>query len=146
MKIVLKTITENNYDECINLTVREDQPFVASNLYSIEQAKAERCWITRAVYAGIRMVGFVMYTLDNENNELYLCRFMIDKRYQGQGYGTAALKELKELALNMEGVEKITLSTNPENASGIRFYEKNGFVDTHTIDEGEEVFILELGK
>ena len=87
-----------------------------------------------------------MYTKDFDKNELYLCRFMIDQKYQGKGYGKAALDKLKEIAMSDEKIQKITLSTNPENANGIRIYEKFGFVDMNTMDEGEEVFTLALKR
>ena len=36
------------------------------------------------------------------------------------------------------------LSTNPDNAYGIKVYEKFGFRDTGVLDEDEEVFELVL--
>ncbi len=92
------------------------------------------------------MVGFLMYAPFYEKNELYLCRFMIDHKHQGKGYGKAALNKLKEIALRDENIQKITLSTNPKNANGIRIYEKFGFVDMNIKDEGEEVFTLDLKR
>jgi diamine N-acetyltransferase len=146
MSVRLVEITEKNFRECVRLSVREDQRFVASNVFSIAQSKVEPRWITRAVYADERMVGFVMYHFDMEGKELYLCRFMIDQRYQHKGYGKATLDELKRLAMEKEGIERMRLSTNPENSGGIRIYEKFGFKDTGELDGDEEVFVLELGK
>jgi ribosomal protein S18 acetylase RimI-like enzyme len=45
-----------------------------------------------------------------------------------------------------ENIHHIKLSTSPSNENGIRIYEKFGFVDMKYMDEGEEVFVLDLKK
>jgi diamine N-acetyltransferase len=145
MTVNLKEITKENFKECVGLKVRDDQPFVAPNVYSIAQAKIDSSWILKAIYADDTMVGFMMYQFDYREGELYLCRFMIDHRYQHMGYGKAALDLLKALALQDVRIKRIGLSTNPLNAYGIRVYTRFGFKDTGTIDHGEEVFVLDLG-
>lgn len=142
----LREITQDNFFDCMKLSVREDQPFVASNAFSVAESKLFPEWITRAIYHEEEMVGFMMYTMDYAANELYLCRFMIDAKHQGKGYGKAALEELKAIAMQDENIHKITLSTDPENTNGIRIYEKFGFVDMNYLEDGEEVFMLNLKK
>jgi diamine N-acetyltransferase len=146
VEVVFRDIDEANFEECVELKVREDQPFVAPNTYSIAQSKIQPWWIIKAIYAGEKMVGFAMYTIDDEKAELYLCRFMIDQRYQGNGFGRAALDILKSTAMNESGVKRLRLSTEPNNHRGIRIYENFGFVDTGEMEDGEEVFVLELNK
>ena len=146
MPITLKEITKENYVECIRLKVREDQRFVAPNVYSLAEAKYEPENIPMAVYAGETIVGFVMYVLDYEERELYIGRLMIDQRYQHLGYGRETLEAIKEIALQDAGIDKIVLSTNPQNTYGIRVYEKFGFKDTGILEDREEIFVLDLGK
>jgi diamine N-acetyltransferase len=146
MSISLREITQENFFVCMHLSVRDDQPFVASNAFSVAESKIFPGWITNAIYYDEEMVGFMMYTMDYDENELYLCRFMVDQKYQGKGYGKAALDILKEIAMGDEKIHKITLSTSPANANGIRIYEKFGFVDMKYMEEGEEVFVLDLKK
>jgi len=146
MTITFRPVTENNFHECTKLAVREDQPFVASNVYSIAQSKVEPFWITAAIYADETMVGFVMYVVDADEGELYLCRFMVDKDHQHKGYGKAALDLLKDIAVKTPGIKRMKLSTEPHNANGIRIYEKFGFKDTGVLDDDEEVFVLKLEK
>lgn len=146
MSVAFREITPDNFDECVGLKVRADQPYVASNVYSIAQAKIFPQYTILAIYHAETMVGFVMYKLDYEAKELYLGRFMIDQRYQHKGYGKGALDLLKNIALEDPGIEKITLSTNPDNVYGIKVYEKFGFKDTGILDDGEEVFGLDLQK
>jgi len=146
MQISFRDIDVHNFRTCVKLSVRNDQPFVASNAYSIAESKIFPYWITKAIYADDEMVGFVMYALFYEKRELYLCRFMVDQRYQGKGFGKATLDLLKDIALKDGGVDYIELSTAPDNSNGIRIYEKFGFVDQHRMDDGEEVFVLDLKK
>ena len=146
MLISLRDITQENFFQCVKLAVRKDQPFVASNSFSIAESKIFPYWITKAIYCDEEIVGFIMYCKDYKESELYLCRFMIDMRFQGKGYGKGALDLLKEIARKDEHIKTMKLSTNPENKNGIRIYEKFGFIDTHKMDDDEEVFILELIK
>jgi diamine N-acetyltransferase len=141
-----REVTRGNFRECIGLAVRDDQKFVASNLYSLAEAKADPDCIPRAIYADGTMVGFLMYEVHRERRELYLSRLMIDQRHQHRGYGRRALELLVRIALTEPGIETIGLSTRPDNSDGIRFYERFGFVDTGVLDAGEEVFVLRLSR
>ncbi|MFO7627393.1 MAG: GNAT family N-acetyltransferase [Candidatus Fermentibacteraceae bacterium] len=144
MAVFFRDINGENLDQCVDLRVRDDQPFVAPNVYSIAQAGVEPGWVIKAIHSDETMVGFAMYTIDEKLSELYLCRFMIDKSHQGKGCGRAALELLKAIAVAAPGVSRMRLSTSPENRNGIRIYEKFGFVDTGEMEDGEEVFVLEL--
>jgi len=146
MSISFRDITKNNFYECMKLAVRKDQPFVASNAFSLAESKIFPFWITKVIYSEKQMVGFLMYTNDYENGELYLCRFMIDAKYQGKGYGREALEKLRNIAMKDKGIKTMKLSTRKDNVNGIRIYEKFGFIDTQKMEDDEEVFILDLEK
>lgn len=144
MNIDFRIVGDENFDECVGLAVRDDQRFVASNLKSLAQASFHPEGVPRAIYVEGRMVGFLMYIVDRGSGELYLWRFMIDMDHQGKGYGSAALALLERIARAEPGIVRMKLSTNPDNANGIRVYRRFGFVDTGILDEGEEVFVKEL--
>ena len=146
MSLSFREITEHNFHECIRLRVRDDQKYVASNVYSIAQSKIEPKFHPLAIYNDDTMVGFIMYELNYQKKELYLCRFMIDQQYQHMGHGKGSLDILKEMAMGNPGIEKIELSTKPDNVHGIKVYERFGFKDTGILDDGEEVFVLKLQK
>ena len=146
MSITLKEITRENFNECVKLKIRDDQRFVASNVYSIAESKVAPENIPMAVYAGDAMVGFVMYEFDYANRELYIGRLMIDQHYQHMGYGRETLEAVRQIGLQDAGIVKLALSTNPENTYGIKVYERFGFKDTGILDDGEEVFEYDLGK
>ena len=44
--------------------------------------------------AGDRVVGFLMYEAPQDDDEARIYRFMIDRTWQGKGYGKAALREV----------------------------------------------------
>lgn len=146
MSVSLRAITEVNFQECIGLKVRDDQKFVASNVYSLAQARIWPGLFPLAIYHDDTMVGFLMYRLDDDGRELDLCRLMVDQRYQHQGYGRGALEVLRDIAVREPRIERIVLSTKPDNAYGIKVYERFGFRDTGVLEDGEEVFMLELPK
>jgi diamine N-acetyltransferase len=146
MSITLREITRDNFTECVRLKVRDDQPYVAANVYSIAESKVKPEYLPMAIYADETMVGFVMYKFIYAERELYICRLMIDHRYQHMGYGRETLEVLKQMGLRDMGTDKLELSTDPKNTYGIRVYETFGFKDTGIMDGREEVFVLDLGK
>ncbi len=152
MIIKLEPIHDNNREAVLALTVREDQPFVASNGYSLKEAEEtnqEHPGTARpfAIYADDRLVGFCMFAFDpedeDEDDRYWLWRFMIDKSEQGKGYGQAALQEIIKY-FKENGADRLFLSTSPENKQGLRLYHKAGFRETGIIDGGEAVLMRML--
>lgn len=136
----LEKITEQNIYKCIGLQVNDAQEnFVAPNVYSLAQA-----WlygdIARpfAIYNDDTMVGFFMGSVDKEKQEYGVWRLMIDKQYQGKGYGRAALR-LAVAYLRGEGAKAIDLSYEPENTGAAALYASEGFVLTGEMDDDEVI-------
>ena len=149
----LEPINDNNRDAVLALSVREDQPFVAPNDYSLSEAdeanaKAPGTARPFAIYAGEKIVGFCMLALDPEDenpvDRYCLWRFMIDKNEQGKGYGQAALHEIIKY-FKENDVDMIYLSTAPENEVGLHVYHKAGFRETGIID-GDEAVLMRMLK
>jgi diamine N-acetyltransferase len=69
---------------------------------------------------------------------LILVRLMIDDRFQGRGYGRAALDAIVELVRD-RGLPIVRLSVVPENEQALEFYRRNAFVETGEIAGGEIV-------
>ena len=152
MIIKLEPINDNNRDAVVALSVRVDQPFVATNDYSLREAaeanaKAPGTARPFAICAGEKIVGFCMLALDPEDenpvDRYCLWRFMIDKNEQGKGYGQAALQEIIRY-FKENDVDMIYLSTAPENEVGLHVYHKVGFKETGEIEDGEAIFVLKL--
>ena len=152
MQIKLAPIDDTNREAVLALSVREDQPFVATNDYSLSEAdeanaKAPGTARPFAIYAGEKIVGFCMLALDPEDenpvDRYCLWRFMIDKNEQGKGYGQAALYEIIKY-FKENDVDMIYLSTAPENEVGLHVYHKAGFRETGVIEDGEAVLMRTL--
>ena len=152
MIIKLEPINDNNREAVLALSVREDQPFVASNKTSLRQAdeaNAEKPGVARpfAIYADEKLVGFCMFAFDpegeDEDDRYWLWRFMIDKSEQGRGCGQAALQEIIKYFKD-NGADRLFLSTEPENERGLHIYHKAGFRETGIIDSGEAVLMRML--
>jgi len=68
--------------------------------------------------------------------------FVIDSRYRNKGIGSTALKLAIE-AINQEyGKVILLLECNKDNQKAINFYEKNGFRNTHIINEEDQDYYL----
>ena len=107
----LEKITWDNFEAITNLHVNEEQRnFVARNKDSLVHAflaitDENKQVFTFGIYKGKKPIGFLMigYDIGEDDgmepsadwflrNSYYIWRFMIDKRYQGNGYGREALK------------------------------------------------------
>lgn len=155
--ISLRPIDSSNYLECIALSVAPDQQqFVASNLQSLADAYAWReAAEPYAVYADDEMVGFgLLFPLADGTEDDYIpepgtergyviVRLMVDARFQGRGYGRAALEAIVDLVRG-RGLGTIRLSVVPENVQALDFYRRNGFAETGEIDGGEIVMERQL--
>lgn len=160
--ITLEKITYKNYIKVIwGLKVTKKQKkFVAENNNSLAEAYVA---ITNGGVAlpfaicknkkpiGFLMIGYGMAEEDDLDGEdpsfieivkknYCIWRFMIDKRYQGKGYGKKAM----ELALDYVRTfpcgkaEACWLSYEPENEVAKRLYASFGFVELPQFYQGKE--------
>ena len=152
MNITLRPIDDSNREAVLALTVREDQPFVATNDYSLKEAaetNEKYPGVARpfGIYADDRLVGFCMFAFDPEGKDpddrYWLWRFMIDKTEQDKGCGQAALQEIIRY-FKAHGADMLYLSTEPENERGLHVYHKAGFRETGVIEDGEAVLMRTL--
>ncbi len=137
MLITLRDITMDNFTECIKLSVSEEQRnFVASNVYSLAEAKADSVSNPYAIYADEQMVGFIMYDFEPKENRGYVSRLMIDERFQGQGYGRNAMSQVIDRLKAIPECRGIQTSCVHANAAAQHLYESLGFQHTgETIDD-----------
>lgn len=151
----LRPVDKDNLGEVLLLAVTGPQRrFVASNAESIAQGLLDGgAWI-RAIYAvastGAVAVGFAMaVVLDDDELGLpmaggaNLWRFMIDRRYQGLGFGSRALDMVIAELSGWPGVDAIWLGAVRGPGSPYDFYIARGFEDTGVGDaDGERILKL----
>ena len=139
-------ITYDNWKDVIFLTTnKSDMPtlceeFIASNALSIVQAFYEKTWITKAIEHNEILVGFAMYGFNKDEDFYELCRIMIDKRFQGNGYGSKAIKMIIDEMKQIYNCKEIYLSTDPDNKNAIRLYKKLGFNSTGRVVDNEDLY------
>jgi len=135
----------DNFRVCLALDVAEDQRgFVASNMYSLAEAKADGVSIPQGIYAEDVMVGFVMYWFDAEHGTGYIDRLMVDANHQGKGYGRFAMSTVIDRLRHSLGCTIIRTSFAPENRVAEGLYQSLGFQKTGVIEDGEVVMVLSL--
>lgn len=141
MNVTLRPLTEGNWHECIQLHVAKEQDdYVASNLYSIAETRFEPTWMPHVIYADEEMVGFAMV----DTSDYEIVRFMIDARYQGKGYGRAAMNLLLAQFAREHAHASTSLSFVPGNTAAERLYTSVGFRKTGEIKDGEVVMVRPL--
>ena len=143
--IHLKEITtEDMFEECLDLMVSEEQAeHVDDNAVSLALAWYHRDFCRPfCIYNDDTMVGFVMLYCDEAERECEIWQFMIDKKYQGKGYGKAALEVVIKHIKSNPVFENIFLLLFPDNEAAIKLYEKAGFYLTGESVDDEVVMML----
>jgi diamine N-acetyltransferase len=138
--ISLREVTRESVRAICDLKVApQQQGFVAPNAVSIAEAHFDhRAWF-RAIYADETPVGFVMISIDSEQQEYYLWRFMIDQRYQGLGFGKQALELVMAQVRTLPGARAFYTSVVPGEGTPGPFYQSLGFSYTGQEVDGELV-------
>ena len=158
--IHLEKLNYDNFDDVFELEIKKEQyPFVADNCYSVAEA-----YVTLinggkvfpfAVYNDETLVGFIQLaygeTADQdgvsvEKDNYQVWRFMIDKRYQGKGYGKEALR----LALDFiktwpcGKADLCWISYERDNIIAKNLYASFGFKETGEMCDDEAVAVLKF--
>jgi diamine N-acetyltransferase len=146
VQVRLSAITVDNWRECIELRVRDEQSeLVPSNLYSIAEAQFYPDAVPLAIHNDEgQMVGFVLYGLDVISGKWKIFRMMIDHTYQGRGYGRAAMQQMIARLAARHGCDEILISYRPENDAARQLYASLGFVE-QKVSEDKVTACLELG-
>jgi len=144
-RVTLKLVTRRNWEAVVDLELAPAQrDLVADNAYSLAESKFDPAACPRAIYAGKRVVGFLMYDISKGKKKALIYRFMIDRAHQGKGYGGAALAAaIKEIA-RVPGVRKVAISYMPGNRVARKFYAGFGFREVGRDEDGEMMAELKL--
>ena len=150
MTLEFREVTEDNFEEFVRLEVSPDQKDnfyfkrTDPNLWSLAQMHVFKGSSIVAIYAGGIIVGGMFYSpsLAPEHPErAWLTRFMIDRRYQGKGYGRQAMLMLFDrVKAENPKAKSLGLSYEPENRRAAKLYESMGFQPSGEI-MGEQVVV-----
>ncbi len=132
-------LSEENWMDFARLSVDESQrTFLASNIGIVARGYVYRN--SRAKVIGIvadgTPVGLAMVRdMDDEPVCYELQQFMIDKKFQGQGYGFRAVELILAALKAEQKYACVEVCVKREDVQAIRIYEKAGFVDSGYIDD-----------
>ena len=113
MSVTLRDITGDNYFQVLELKISPEQEaakFVAPVVRSLADAwyyREEGITYPKAIYANEDLVGFIMYDLDPEEQQVFIWRFLIDQRYQGKGYGRQTIEAVLAMAKEQAQITKV---------------------------------------
>ena len=160
--IRLEEITNQNvWKVCALRPFDSQKDFVAENVQSLAEACATRNQgrnaLPPAVYGEDVLIGFVMVgkgTVGNgEESALIrdnycLWRLMIDRNFQGRGYGRQTVEAVLALVRTCPfgPAEKIWLSYEPENTRARDLYRRCGFAENGELCEDEIIAVYDLRK
>ena len=137
----LRPITEENFIDAFNLKLAPGQErFVSHPIRSLAQAYVYRDQCQPfGIYAGERMVGYVMVIYDYEVPEYDVWHMMIDAGEQGKGYGRETLDRVIEYIRTKPfgDSDRVALTCNRDNPIARKLYESRGFFPTGNEDEDE---------
>ena len=159
--IRLERINGKNVRDILKLQVSDAQKsFVAPNDVSMIEAYIAITHHGQAfpfgIYDGGTPVGFCMIGFGTDDDwenapaiakdNYNLWRFMIDEKYQGKGYGKAAIRQVMDFIAGEPcgPAEYCWLSYEPENAAAKALYASFGFTETGERDDDEIIAVLKL--
>ena len=147
--VELQAITEDNFLDAFHLRLAPGQEaFVSHPIRSLAQAYVYRDQCQPfGIYAGDKMVGYVMVIYDYDVPEYDIWHMMIDESMQGRGYGGQALDRVLAYISTKPfgGSDRVVLTCNKNNAAARKLYESRGFCATGAGDEDEIELALLIG-
>ncbi len=133
--VELREITKENYEECLNLNIAENQEdYVSSTVHSLAQA-----WVYYdtafpfAVYVNNTMVGFIMLGYYEAGGYYTLWKLLIDEKYQNKGYGKRAVRLGIDYLVNRFKVKEVYTAYYATNRIARNLYASIGFRETGEI-------------
>ncbi len=148
MELKLVPVTPDNWRTATFLTtdperrIPLDEQWIANNAFSLLQCCYDQDWDCRILMDGDTAVGFVFYGYDRDEDHYLLCRYMIDVKYQGQGYGKAFLPMAVKQIKDQYGCLDVYTSVHDDNAHALHLYTAFGFQRTEEMDAEERVYVL----
>lgn len=151
MTITFREITSDNYSQVLNLKItpaQEAAKFVSPVVRSLADAwfyREEGITYPKAIYADEDLVGFIMYELDTEEQQVFIWRFLIDQRYQGKGYGRQTIEAVLAMAKGQAQITKVVADYVDGNEPMKKILLDLGFEETGFNQEiNEHIMVYQL--
>lgn len=151
MMVEFVEINEENYEAVLKLKITDEQneaKFIAPNVRSIADAYLYReagDVFPYAVQDGDEVVGFILLDEDEEEKELMIWRMMVDKDYQGQGYGKAIVEKVMEMFESDDRFDVLIADYVKGNDVMGKLLESLGF-EYGDFDEENNEYVMKMKK
>lgn len=149
--ITFREITSDNYSQVLNLKITPEQEaakFVSPVVRSLADAwfyRDEGIAYPKAVYEDEDLVGFIMYELDTEEQQVFIWRFLIDQAFQGKGYGRQTIEVVMEMAKEQAQITKVVADYVDGNEPMKKILLDLGFEETGFNKEiNEHIMVYQL--
>ena len=151
MNLIFEPITNKNRTAVENLRPFDEQVnYIESVAECLMEAEGCDAWKPVGIYDDDVLVGFAMYGYFMQtqlDGRLWFDRLLIDRAYQGQGYGRAAVSALLKKLAEEYTQKRVYLSVYDVNQSAIHIYEELGFRLTENwIPKGNESWCMSLSS
>ena len=134
----LQPVNEHNWFKVIALELSpEQETFTSSPLNILARAYVYRDNNARAfaIYSNEIIVGVCLICELNSLLSTYeLQQFMIDKNYQGMGYGSQALKKIIKMLKKEGRYSCLEACVRKADTIAIDMYTANGFINTRQVE------------
>ncbi len=142
--IRLERLTRDNWQTVITLDIADGQRRfleTPSVLHAVAEVQFHPTYTAYAICADETRVGFAVYGyLPEDHSKWWIPLLIIDHRYQGKGYGRAAMETIiNAVREQAPDSQEIALSYKPDNTAAECLYLSVGFAKTDEIDERGQV-------
>jgi diamine N-acetyltransferase len=142
MDVSLRQITKENYEAICELDVtKEQEDYVACNMWSLVESAYNEGHETRAIYLQGEPVGFFMWVQESES-KISIWRFMVDKEHQQQSIGRTALNLALAEIKKVTTLKEIEICYNPNNPVAKSFYSSFGFLEVGMDEDNEDMLAV----
>lgn len=146
MNVEIKKVNDKNLEDILKLRINENQnSYIESTEECLKEADECKFYEPAGLYIDGMLVGFAMYGFfprEGEDGRVWLDRFLIDKKYQGEGLGSIMLDNLIKYLSNKYKCNKIFLSLYENNTGALHLYKKFGFEFNGELDINEEKIMV----
>lgn len=123
----LERVSKKNIWEAIELTVADEQlTYVDSAKMSLAYSSVDRTERPYVARDCGRAVGLLMLRINKKKNIYDVSILLVDRRFQGRGYGKFMLRHGIEMLL-AEGATELSIGVNRANTVARSLYESMGF-------------------
>lgn len=142
MEVSLRQVTKENYEEVCELDVtKEQQDYVACNMWSIVESKYNEGYETRVIYMKEEPVGFFMWVKES-GIKVSIWRFMVDKKHQKKSIGRVSLNLALAEIKKVSDLQEIEICYNPKNPVAKEFYSSFGFSEIGMDEDDEDMLAV----